>query len=237
MEIHIGDRIADVTLVSKEGNKVQFLIDGKPYDVDIVMAENGSCSILHDGNSFNAELIRGEGCKSYDVNMFYRSYHVDIVDTQTKYLRMKKGGEEKQDDRIIAPMPGKVVKIPVQKGDRLSAGDIVVVLEAMKMDLGQEVKRLKADGGASANNYLLQTQADLTGVQVDRPACVETTAMGAAYLAGLAVEFWKNKEEIARGWKADRSFFPKIEEEVRCRMLKGWQKAVRCSYGWAKDGI
>ena len=111
------------------------------------------------------------------------------------------------------------------------------VLEAMKMDLGQEVKRLKADGGASANNYLLQTQADLTGVQVDRPACVETTAMGAAYLAGLAVGFWKNKEEIARGWKADRSFFPKIEEEVRCRMLKGWQKAVRCSYGWAKDGI
>ena len=111
------------------------------------------------------------------------------------------------------------------------------VLEAMKMDLGQEVKRLKADGGASANNYLLQTQADLIGVQVDRPACVETTAMGAAYLAGLAVGFWKNKEEIARGWKADRSFFPKIEEEVRCRMLKGWQKAVRCSYGWAKDGI
>ena len=134
MEIHIGDRIADVTLVSKEGNKVQFLIDGKPYDVDIVMAENGSCSILHDGNSFNAELIRGD-----DVNMFYRSYHVDIVDTQTKYLRMKKGGEEKQDDRIIAPMPGKVVKIPVQKGDRLSAGDIVVVLEAMKMQSNYKV--------------------------------------------------------------------------------------------------
>ena len=128
MEIHIGDRIADVTLVSKEGNKVQFLIDGKPYDVDIVMAENGSCSIL-----------RGEGGKSYDVNMFYRSYHVDIVDTQTKYLRMKKGGEEKQDDRIIAPMPGKVVKIPVQKGDRLSAGDIVVVLEAMKMQSNYKV--------------------------------------------------------------------------------------------------
>ena len=125
MEIHIGDRVADVTLVSKEGNKVQFMIDGKPYDVDIVMAENGSCSILHDGNSFNAELIRGEGGKSYDVNMFYRSYHVDIVDTQTKYLRMKKGGE--------------VVKIPVRKGDRLSSGDIVVVLEAMKMQSNYKV--------------------------------------------------------------------------------------------------
>lgn len=61
MEIHIGDRIADITLVGKEGNKVQLTIDGKPYEVDIVMAENGSCSILHNGNSFNAGLVRGEG--------------------------------------------------------------------------------------------------------------------------------------------------------------------------------
>ena len=60
MEIHIGDRVADVTLVSKEGNKVQLTIDGVPYDVDIVMAENGSCSILHEGKSYNAELIRKE---------------------------------------------------------------------------------------------------------------------------------------------------------------------------------
>lgn len=131
--------MADVTLVSKEGNKVQFLIDGKPCDVDIVMAENGSCSILHDGNSFNAELIRSEAGKSYDVNMFYRSYHVDIVDTQAKYLRMRKGGEERQDDKIVAPMPGKVVQIPVRKGDKLAAGDIAIVLEAMKMQSNYKV--------------------------------------------------------------------------------------------------
>ena len=115
MEIQIGDRVADVSLVSKDGNNVKILIDGEPYDVDIVMAENGSCSILHNGNSYNAELIRGEGGKNYDVNIFYRSYHVDIVDTQAKYLRMKKGDEELQDDKIVAPMPGKVVKIPVQE--------------------------------------------------------------------------------------------------------------------------
>ena len=71
MEIHIGDRVADVTLVSKEGNKVQFMIDGKPYDVDIVMAENGSCSILHDGNSFNAELIRRNGRTYSHHNSFH----------------------------------------------------------------------------------------------------------------------------------------------------------------------
>ena len=70
--------------------------------------------------------------------MFYRSYHVDIVDTQTKYLRMKKGGEERQDDKIVAPMPGKVVKIRPE-GDRLSSGDIVVVLEAMKMQSNYKV--------------------------------------------------------------------------------------------------
>lgn len=133
MEIHIGSRVADVTLVKKDGNQVSLLVDGKPYEVDIVMAENGSCSILHEGNSFNAEVIRGEGDKSYDVNMFYRSYRVDIVDTQAKYLRMKRGGEEEQDNKIVAPMPGKIVKIPVNKGDKLKAGDIAVVLEAMKM--------------------------------------------------------------------------------------------------------
>ena len=128
MEIHIGDRVADVTLVNKEGNRVELTIDGKPCVVDIVMAENGSCSILHDGNSYNAELIRGEGGKSYDV-----------VDTQAKYLRMKKHADERQSDKIVAPMPGKVVSIPVQPGDELKAGDIAVVLEAMKMQSNYKV--------------------------------------------------------------------------------------------------
>lgn len=139
MEIHIGDRIADVTLVSKEGNKVQLTIDGVPYDVDIVMAENGSCSILHEGKSYNAELIRKEGGKSYTVNAHYQSYNIDIIDSQAKYLRMRKGGEEKQQDKIVSPMPGKVVKIPVKVGDRLQAGDIVVVIEAMKMQSNYKV--------------------------------------------------------------------------------------------------
>ena len=139
MEIHIGERVADVTLISKEGNKVQLSIDGVPYEVDIVMAENGSCSILHNGNSFNAGLVKGEGGKSYDISMFYRSYHVDIVDTQAKYLHMRKSAEEKQENKLVAPMPGKVVSIPVQVGDRLEAGDIAIVLEAMKMQSNYKV--------------------------------------------------------------------------------------------------
>ena len=101
MEIHIGDRVADVELISKEGNKVQLSIDGTPYDVDIVMAENGNCSVLHEGNSFNVEFIRNEGGKKYDINILNRSYVVDIVDTQAKYLRMKRGSEEIAPQRMI----------------------------------------------------------------------------------------------------------------------------------------
>ena len=160
MEIHIGDRVADVTLVSKEGNKVQLTIDGVPYDVDIVMAENGSCSILHEGKSYNAELIR----KSYTVNAHYQSYNIDIIDSQAKYLRMRKGGDEKQQDKIISPMPGKVVKIPVKAGDRLQAGDIVVVIEAMKMQSNYKVnsecvvKEILVNEGDSVNsNQVIMT--------------------------------------------------------------------------------
>lgn len=168
MEIHIGDRVADVTLVSKEGNKVQLTIDGKPVEVDIVMAENGSCSILHEGNSFNAGLVRGEGGKSYDISMFYRSYHVDIVDTQAKYLHMKKGAEERQADKIVAPMPGKVVSIPVSVGDRLQAGDIVVVLEAMKMQSNYKVsadcivKAVLVGEGDSVNANQVLVELEIT---------------------------------------------------------------------------
>ena len=118
---------------------MELTIDGKPITVDVVMAENGSCSIIHDGNSYNIELLRGEGGKNYDVNMFYRSYHVDIVDSQAKYLRMKKGGNERQSNTIKAPMPGKVVKIPVEVGQELQAGDIAIVLEAMKMQSNYKV--------------------------------------------------------------------------------------------------
>ena len=160
MEIHIGDRIADITLVGKEGNKVQLTIDGKPYEVDIVMAENGSCSILHNGNSFNAGLVRGEGGKSYDISMLQRSFHVDIVDTQAKYLHMKKGADEKQGDKILAPMPGKVVKIPVVVGQEMKAGDTAIVIEAMKMQ-----SNYKVTSDCRIKEILVQEGDNITGDQ------------------------------------------------------------------------
>lgn len=109
------------------------------------------------------------------------------------------------------------------------------VLCAMKADSGIGLASLKADGGASANNFLMQVQADIINAPVNRPVCVETTAMGAAYLAGLAVGYWKNKDEVIRNWAVDRTFPPSVTEDERSRRICGWEKAVRYSYGWAKE--
>ncbi len=109
------------------------------------------------------------------------------------------------------------------------------VLRAMGADSGIGLSALKVDGGASANNYILQTQADLSDAPVVRPKCVETTALGAAYLAGLAVGYWKDLEEVRKNWAVDRQFLPSITGEEREKRIKGWNKAVRCSYGWARE--
>ena len=109
------------------------------------------------------------------------------------------------------------------------------VLAAMEADSGIRLSALKVDGGASANNYLVQTQANISGAPVLRPRCVETTAMGAAYLAGLAVGYWRNTEEIRKNWAVDRGFRPQIPEEARQQRLLGWKKAVQCTMGWAKE--
>lgn len=109
------------------------------------------------------------------------------------------------------------------------------VLEAMKADSGISLSALKVDGGASANDFLMQTQADIINAPVNRPKCVETTAMGAAYLAGLAVGYWKNKEEVMKNWAIDKTFESSISDEKRTEKIKGWNKAVKYAYGWAKE--
>ena len=109
------------------------------------------------------------------------------------------------------------------------------VLTAMKADSDIDLASLKVDGGASANNFLMQTQADIINAPVNRPQCVETTAMGAAYLAGLAVGYWESKEDVIKNWAIDKTFEPKIEAAEREKRIKGWNKAVKYAYGWAKE--
>ena len=109
------------------------------------------------------------------------------------------------------------------------------VLRAMEADAHMPLGTLKVDGGASANNYLLQAQADISQNAVVRPRCVETTAMGAAYLAGLAVGYWKDLEDIRKNWMADRAFSPQISSENAAAQIKGWNKAVACAKMWAES--
>ena len=106
------------------------------------------------------------------------------------------------------------------------------VLRAMEADAAIRLSALKVDGGASANNYLTQTQSDISAAPVLRPRCVETTAMGAAYLAGLAVGYWKDLQEIRKNWEVDRQFAPEISKEVREGRLTHWAKAVACASAW-----
>ncbi len=106
---------------------------------------------------------------------------------------------------------------------------------AMEQDSGIPLRGLKVDGGACANDFLMQFQADLLNTRVERPRCIETTAMGAAYLAGLAVGYWKNKEDVKQNWALERTFVPEMEEEYRRKLQKGWRRAVACSFEWAKE--
>jgi glycerol kinase len=109
------------------------------------------------------------------------------------------------------------------------------VLDAMAADSGIALSALKVDGGASANNLLMQIQSDIIQAPVNRPVCVETTATGAAYLAGLAVGFWDSKEQLEQNGSIDRVFTPSIPVEQQEKMVRGWNRAVKCSYGWARD--
>ena len=109
------------------------------------------------------------------------------------------------------------------------------VLRAMEQDSGISLKSLKVDGGASANDFLMQFQADILGIQVQRPSCVETTALGAAYLAGLAAGYWKDQKEIRENWQMGSVFDCAMSQEKREELLRGWRKAVRCALVWAEE--
>ena len=106
------------------------------------------------------------------------------------------------------------------------------VLKAMECDSKVKLQSLKVDGGASANHFLMQFQADILDTKVFKPECIETTALGAAYLAGLAVGFWKDKEEARANWVLAETFHPDMRQEDRERMIAGWEKAVKRSFAW-----
>ena len=108
------------------------------------------------------------------------------------------------------------------------------LIEAMSGDLGRGISSLKVDGGACANDFLMQFQADILDCRVERPVCVETTSLGAAYLAGLATGYWQNKEDVIANWQRDRAFEPGMSPEQRAELLRGWKKAVSRVRDWSR---
>ncbi|WP_026510505.1 glycerol kinase GlpK [Butyrivibrio sp. LC3010] len=111
------------------------------------------------------------------------------------------------------------------------------VLHCMELDSGKHLTALKVDGGASMNNFLMQFQSDIIDTNVLRPSCVETTAIGAAYLAGLAVGYWTSKEDVIKNWAVDREFKPQMPDTERTKALKGWNQAVAATRGWARNTV
>jgi glycerol kinase len=109
------------------------------------------------------------------------------------------------------------------------------VIEAMAADTGQALARLRVDGGAAANDFLMQFQSDTLGVPVERPYCTDTTGLGAAYLAGLAVGYWDGPEDILRNWERDRLFQPELPQEGRAAGYAGWKRAVERAKDWVRD--
>ena len=108
------------------------------------------------------------------------------------------------------------------------------LIASMEEDMGHSISKFKVDGGASENNFLLEFQSNIMNMQVYRPKCIETTSLGAAYLAGLATGYWRNTDDIISNWQIDKVFEPDMAQEEREELLEGWHKAVKCTLGWSK---
>jgi biotin carboxyl carrier protein len=133
-EISIEHRNAKVELLNRAGHKALIKVDDLKYDIDIVEVENGVYSILYNGHSYNVELIRGESSKKFIVNTFAKSFNVEVIDAESKYISNRNQGMEVEgSNQIASPMPGKIVKIPVQVGETVTTGQTLIVVEAMKM--------------------------------------------------------------------------------------------------------
>ncbi|MCX6280297.1 MAG: biotin/lipoyl-binding protein [Bacteroidetes bacterium] len=133
-EISIDHRTAKIELLNRVGTRALIAVDNQKYDLDIVEVENGVYSIIYNGHSYNVELIEGESSKKYLVNTFAKSFNVEIVDAESKYIKNRNQGQEPEGvNHIQSPMPGKIVKIPVTVGEVVETGQTLIVVEAMKM--------------------------------------------------------------------------------------------------------
>lgn len=139
-EINLNGEQEKIEILSKNGNELDVKVGDRRYLLDIVEVENGVYSILLDGTSFNVELIPSEN-KSYTANTLYNSFDVKIIDAESRYMNSRKGSEDEEQSFISTPMPGKVVKILVEEGQEVKAGDTLVIVSAMKMESEYKVSK------------------------------------------------------------------------------------------------
>lgn len=135
IEVRLNDRIAEVELVNKDQNKLQIRVDDKLYELDMIEVEKGMYSILLEGTSYNIEIIEKDSAKQYNVNALEKSYDLEIIDAETRYLMSRTENDlEDAGNTVSCPMPGKIVKIPVKAGDKVELGQTVIIVSAMKME-------------------------------------------------------------------------------------------------------
>lgn len=141
-EVKINNRTAEVDLLQWEGSFVNIVVDGKEYVLDFEKVNKGIFSILHNNKSYNIEIIPGENVKKYTINTYKNTYEAEVIDAESKYRASRLvGSEEDAENNIIAPIPGKVVKIPVNEGDTVEPGQTLIIFSAMKMESEFKAKK------------------------------------------------------------------------------------------------
>jgi len=135
IEIKIGERVAWVNLLKQEGNLLEVDVDGKIYEVDLMHTVDGTFSILESGHSYNIELVPEPTPKKYTAYTLYDTFDIEVIDAEARYLKNRNAnGVGSGENKVMSPMPGKVVKVLVNEGDEVKEGDTVVIISAMKME-------------------------------------------------------------------------------------------------------
>ena len=141
-EVKVNNHTKKVELIQWDGSYVNIMVDGKEYKLDFEKVGEGLFSMIHNNKSYNVELIPGENVKKYTINTYKHTYETEIIDAETKYrMAREKGGDQDAENTIVAPIPGKVVKIPVNVGDQVEAGQTIVIFSAMKMESEFKAKK------------------------------------------------------------------------------------------------
>ena len=206
------------------------------YDRHEIIAKRGvACDQTVDTHTPHASIRcwNGNGAVEYtdvDTELFGLTYE-EIWNVRAAFALLQKRADAIGLGVELINTPVLGLHPPVEK----VAPAFQEVIGAMEQDTGLTIRQLKVDGGACANNFLMQFQSDILDCHVHRPQCIETTALGAAYLAGLAVGYWESLEDIRNNWAIDRVFTPAMDEEKQQKLLKGWHKAVKCAMLWGED--